>query len=181
MRWAGALVVAAGLACSGAAAQEFKSPVLIVDQERVFSESRIGEEATAEIEAQSAALAAENREIETQLIAEERALTEERADHTPEAFRELANAFDVKVQSLRDQQDEKARAIARTRDERRKNFVQEIVPVLSEIVRERGALVVLERRDVFLSAELIDITDAVIARMEAQDPPSGEPTADPEN
>ena len=45
--------------------------------------------------------------------------------------------------------------------------VLSIAALISEIVRERGALIVLDRRDVFLSADRIDITDDAIARINA--------------
>ena len=34
--------------------------------------------------------------------------------------------------------------------------------IISEIVRDKGAVVVIDRRDVFLSADRIDITDEAI-------------------
>ena len=47
----------------------------------------------------------------------------------------------------------------------------DIAALISEIVRERGALIVLDRRDVFLSADRIDITDDAIARINAASDP----------
>ena len=56
------------------------SPVLTIDSERMFRESAFGRRVSAEIEARSIELAAENREIEAALEAEERELTEQRPD-----------------------------------------------------------------------------------------------------
>ncbi len=111
--------------------------------------------------------AAENREIEAELLAEERELTERRPELPPDDFRALADAFDRKVQLLREQQDEKERELTQFREAERQRFFQEVAPVLSEIVRERRALVILDRRDVFLSADSIDITDEAIRRLDA--------------
>lgn len=78
-----------------------QSQVLVIDQERLFSESQLGAAALSEIEAAALELAAENRRIEAELLAEEQALTEQRGEVTPAAFSDLADAFDAKVQRLR--------------------------------------------------------------------------------
>ena len=143
-------------------------PVLTIDVERLLAESAFGRQLTAELEEAARRLAEENRKIEADLLAEERALTERRAELPTDEFRPLAEAFDEKVQRLRREQDEKELALADLREEGRQRFFQEAVPILSEILRERGALVLLDRRDVFLSADSIDITDAAIARIEAE-------------
>ncbi len=140
-------------------------PILTIDQDRLFSETRLGVETRADLERQAQELASENAEIENALIAEESELTERRATLDPDEFRALADAFDEKVQQFRAEQDEKARRLNRLQDEARAAFFNEIAVILSEIVREKGALVVIDRRDVFLSADRIDITDEAIARI----------------
>ena len=161
------LLAAAALAVAAAlplAAQQ-ASPILTIDQDRLFAETRLGEEALAELERQAQDLAAENAEIEARLIAEEKDLTERRAELPADEFRALADAFDERVQRLRAEQDQKTRALTRNRDDARAAFFNEIAVILSEIVREQGALVVIDRRDVFLSADRIDITDEAIQRV----------------
>ena len=115
------------------------------------------------VEAQE--LAAENNAIETELIGEERRLTEQRSTLQAQEFRTLADEFDQRVQRIRQEQDEKARDLTRTRDEARAAFFKEVAAIISDIVREKGALVVIDRRDVFLSADRIDITDEAIQRV----------------
>ena len=157
-------------ACLGAWAQEaplVQSPILVLDQERLFTGSRAAEKISAEIEAAAEALAEENRRIESELTAEELSLTELRPTMDPGEFRVLADAFDEKVQRLRTEQDAKALDLQRRRDQDRQTFLRQITPLLAEIVRERGAVAVLDRRSVFLSAEAIDITDEAIDRINA--------------
>ena len=161
------LALSAGTALAQQPQVELPPPVLTIDTERLLADSAFGRALTAGVEAAARKLAEENRRIEADLLAEERSLTEQRAGMAPDAFRPLAEAFDEKVQRVRDEQDEKERALVDLREEGRQRFFQEAVPVLSEIVRERGALVLLERRDVFLSADSIDITDLAISRIDA--------------
>ncbi|MDJ0630331.1 MAG: OmpH family outer membrane protein [Rhodobacter sp.] len=155
------------------------SPILTLDQERLFAGSRAAEEISAAIEAAAAQLAAENRVIEAELTAEELELTELRPTLAPDEFRALADAFDEKVQRLRAEQDAKALELQRRRDQERQTFFRQITPVLAEIVRERGALAVLDRRSVILSADTIDITEEAVARINSafdEAPPAEEET-----
>ncbi len=142
-------------------------PILVIDIERVFSATVAGQRVTRALEERFAALAAENRRIEAELMAEERQLTELRPTMDPEEFRKLADEFDARVQRIRAEQDAKQKALQEQRAAERQDFVDNIAPVLSEIGRERGALVILERRAVLLSADAIDITDEAIARINA--------------
>jgi len=143
------------------------SPVLVVDTERVFQSSQIGQKITADLEAKLAALVAENRIIEEDLVAEELALTQQRATLDPVAFRALADLFDQKVQEIRSAQDQKQRELQLLQEAENNLFLDSIGPILSAIGRERGAYVVLDRRSVLLSADTIDITQEAIARLNA--------------
>ncbi len=169
--------LAAALLCGGAVAQEATTPVLVLDPERLFEQSAWGQAALSRIEAESAALVAENRRIEAELIAEERALTEQRATMEVEDFRALADTFDEKVQRLRAEQDAKTRGVQSLREEEQERFFGLIAPILSDLVRSRGATVVLDRRSVFLAVTAADITEEAIAAVDAQ---LGQGTLEPE-
>lgn len=158
-------LLALALAWVSPVAAQTNAPILTIDQDRLFSETQLGAQKLAELESQAQELASENEAIENALIAEELELTEKRAELTPEEFRDLANAFDERVQKLRGEQDEKARLLNRLRDDAQGQFLRDSAGIISEIVRARGALVVLDRRDVFLSADSIDITNEAIRRI----------------
>ena len=143
------------------------TPVLTIDQDRLLSETRLGAATLQALEAQAQELAEENQRIEDALIAEELELTEKRTTLEAAEFRELADAFDERVQQLRAEQDNKVRLLNRSREEAQSQFLRDAAPIISEIVRMRGALVVIDRRDVFLSADSIDITDEAIDRINA--------------
>ncbi len=166
-----ALCVLLGLAlASQSAAQQLgvRDPlVLTIASDRLFSESAFGQRVLLEIEAESAQLAEENERIVAELSSEEKDLTQKRAELPPEEFRPLAQAFDEKVQSHRDGQRAKLDALARRSEESRQTFYALVQPVLIELMRETGAAVVLERANVFLSADTSDITDEAIARINA--------------
>ncbi|MDW4548761.1 OmpH family outer membrane protein [Defluviimonas sp. D31] len=150
-----------------AIAEPVASPVLTLDQERLFAESLWGRRATDRIEAASTELGAENRRIEAELTAEERALTERRPTMAVEEFRAAADAFDAKVTEIRRTQDAKAREIGRLHDVERQRFFAAAFPALREVLRGRGAVVILDSRAIFLAADVIDVTDELIARVDA--------------
>lgn len=161
------LALASGVALGqGTPAFEVAAPILTIDQDRVYAASAFGQRIAREIERRAADLASENRRIEADLEAEERALTEARPTLAPEEFRRRADAFDARVVALRTEQDAKARALGALRDQAREAFWRDSLPALGQILAERGAVAILDRRVVFLAANAIDITDAAVARID---------------
>lgn len=166
-----ALLLAAllGIGAGAGAAQDGlpRASILTISPERLFAESDFGKRVAAEIETAASELAAENRQIEAELTAEEKTLTEKRPETTPSDFRDLADAFDQKVQQIRREQDAKARDLTRSRDEAQAEFLIAIRPVLEEVMRDAGANVILERSSVFLSTNATDVTDLAVQRIDA--------------
>ena len=142
------------------------SPVLTIDSERLFHDSAFGQRVTREIEVESEQLATENREIEAALEAEERDLTEKRSQMKPAQFRLLADAFDEKVQRTRAEQAAKNRALSEALDLERERFLSAAAPVLEQLMRNSDAAVILERRRVFVSSSVIEVTDESIALLD---------------
>jgi Skp family chaperone for outer membrane proteins len=144
------------------------SPILMLRQDEVFEGSAFGRAALERRDAASRDLIAENRQIEAALEAEERDLTMRRATLPQAEFRALSEAFNEKVEGIRTAQDAKARAVGRMTDDDRARFLQAMVPVLAEIMAERGALVILDQQSVVLSFDRVDITAETIARIDAR-------------
>lgn len=145
-----------------------QSLILTVAPETLYAQSDFGKRVAREIEAESAEIAAENRRIEAELTAEERELTELRNSLDPTDFRTRAEAFNEKVQRLRREQDEKARAVGTRNEEARRILLTSVQPVLLQLMVESGAVAVLDRRVVLLSVESVDITEQAIRRVNAE-------------
>ncbi|MFT5869791.1 MAG: Skp family chaperone for outer membrane protein [Paracoccaceae bacterium] len=141
--------------------------ILILNQERFFSDSQYGEQAQSEFDAASAELARENRQIERDLIEEEQHLVELRTQMVAIDFRVLADEFDTRVEAIRSAQDTKVRSLTSLVEQVRQSYFEQAFPVLLEIVRDRGAAVIMDTRSVILSAETVDITDDAIAMVDA--------------
>ncbi|GAA4229207.1 Skp family chaperone for outer membrane proteins [Sagittula marina] len=167
------MLAAAGTCSGGLFAQPsdlgmIQSNVLVVDIDRMFSESAYGRQLNDEIEQASAEIVAQNRRIETELTAEELTLTGQRSSLPREDFRKLAEEFDEKVQRLRAEQDAKAESLRNRGDENRREFLQAARPVLETLMRASNALVIIERRDVVITADAVDVTDRAIALIDAR-------------
>ncbi|MFP4327444.1 MAG: OmpH family outer membrane protein [Paracoccaceae bacterium] len=147
--------------------QPVQSLILTIESDRLFVDSAYGERIAREIEAEGQRLAAENRRIEADLSEEEEGLTERRDTLPAAEFRELADAFDEKVQRIRREQDAKARELNQRGDEARRAFFGQVQPVLEQIMVAAGAAVIVERRTVVMSADVIDVTEEALERIDA--------------
>lgn len=151
----------------GQQAGQNQSAVLTINQERLFSGSLYAERIRRELEVDKARLEKDVRQIEADLIAEEKSLTEQRASMPADEFRKLADAFDEKVQGIRKAQKAKASNLNQKLERERAAFYKLVLPVIGQLMQERGALVVLDQRTVFVSANAVDITDAALERIDA--------------
>jgi len=147
---------------------QVQSPVLLIDSDQLYVNSRFGQRILEEVEAENATIIAENQRIATELEAEEKALTEQRPTLEPDAFRILADEFDEKVQAIRREQEVKARLIVRKQDEARRDFLTTAAPILEQMMIEAGATVVLERRQGLLFRNSVDITREATLRINAE-------------
>ena len=163
-----AAVTAPDATSTGAGTLPMQSPVLTIDPDRLFTGSKFGQRVEREYEDKARQLAAENRIKEGELTAEERDLTERRPKLTPEEFRKLADAFDAKVEGIRAAQGAKNSDLDHQREAERQRFLQTALPVLGDLVRETGAVAILNTQAIFLAFRGIDITDRAIQRIDAK-------------
>lgn len=177
MGWARAFAVSLALTAGAqvASAQEHlgfpvgetQSQVLVIEFERAFASSAFGQRVSRELQEQRAAIGAESQRISEELTQEEQRLTDLRDSVSAEDFRRMAKEFDLRVQELRNGQDEKARALNAFNDSAQQVFFAAALPVLNEILQERGATLLLDRRQVFLSLDSVDITGLAVERINA--------------
>lgn len=148
-------------------ARVLTSPVLTLDQDALFAGSAFGKRVQQELERDRAALAQENRRIEAELVQEELALTEQRESTPADVFADFANAFDRKVQEVRETQDVKSIQLQQRLDRERQAFLGQAGRVIAELVRRRGGIVVIDRNVILLSFEGVDITEDAITAIDA--------------
>ena len=151
-----------------ASAQEVTPQILVFDMNRIFFETLYGRRIAEDLNQSALALQTENEEIVATLTEEERSLTLRRPTMTPEDFRAEADAFDEKVQEVRRVRDAKNVELQTTNAEQRAAFEDRVQGVIANVMIERGAVIVLEQRNVVMSVRAANITDDVIARVDAE-------------
>lgn len=153
---------------------EVQTPILTLDTDRLLNDSAAGRAVDRDLAEKSAALAAENRRIEAELTEEEKDLSVRRPSLTSEQFRAEAAAFDEKVTTIREEQDAKLRDLQARSEAARRSILLAANPVLASILRDTGAVAILEKGNLIVALQTIDITDTAIERLDAaMDDPAG--------
>lgn len=145
--------------------QQVQSAIVTVDVESLFTQSVYGQRVVRDYTQGRDALAQENRRIAAALRAEELALAAQRAEMDGEVFRIEAEAFDEKAQGIRRAQDAKERQLEADLDAGRSAFLIAARPILEQLMADRGAFAILDRRSVLLSVGSIDVTEDALARI----------------
>ncbi|MDB4053120.1 OmpH family outer membrane protein [Octadecabacter sp.] len=136
--------------------------ILTVDVDGLFTQSQFGSRIGQLYTEGREALAIENRRIAGALRDEELALTQQRPDMESDVFLAEAEAFDDKAQGIRRAQDAKERDLEETLTNGRDQFLEVARPILGQLMVDRGAFAILDRRSVLLSLGSIDVTEAAI-------------------
>ncbi len=113
----------------------------------------------------------EARKLNSAFEEEERRLTEQRPTLPPEEFRKLSDAFDARVVKARRDQDERASALAQQFDQRRRQFYAQVAPILVMLMDRYGAKAIFDENSVLLADQTLNITEAVIAEIDANATP----------
>ncbi|MCW1956671.1 OmpH family outer membrane protein [uncultured Lentibacter sp.] len=163
------LALGACLWAAGALGQSLSEPraeVVIVDPNRLFAETLFGQHISEALEAEAAELSANNRRLEDELRAEEKELTEKRPTMTAIDFRDAAEAFDKKVQAIRRERQDRARALEDRRTTAEQRFLATAQGVLVDLMNERGASILLDMRSIILRDAAIDITNDAVRKID---------------
>ncbi|WP_371171094.1 OmpH family outer membrane protein [Aliiroseovarius sp. 2305UL8-7] len=155
---------------SRAAAQDLGtaiSQIVTIDRQRLFSDTIYGRRVVEAVETARQQIRAENQIVETELRDEERRLTEQKTELSPEAFRKLADEFDAKVEALRVKATAREQEFASKLEQDQAEFFERIGPVLGQLVRELGAVVILDQRAILLTTQNIDITELALQRIDS--------------
>ena len=151
------------------APQIVRSLILVFDRDRVIAASQAGRTLGEDIRARQTELLSENDTIAAELEARERALSEARDGMDEAEFRAAADAFDAEVVATRATQAQKAQALQSDYDTGLQEVEALMNVALTQVARAAGAVAVFEIGQVYLRADAIDITDEVIAVMDARD------------
>lgn len=171
-----------------AGAQPRTEDVLVISRERVLQDSGVARRLNEAEAALTEELQARIDGVKSRLSTEEQELTRLRNTLPREEFERRVQSFDQTVRRERRLTQRRAAALQTAFRRARAELAEALVPILVAISRERGAKLVLDRDQILLAHPSIDVTDEVIAMMDARVPlpelptlEELEPLPEPEN
>ncbi|MEM6306840.1 MAG: OmpH family outer membrane protein [Pseudomonadota bacterium] len=142
--------------------------VLVIDTDSVFQQSTYATELLGDLDAAVKALQEENQQLFDTLRAEELRLSELRKTTNSQEFSVMAAEFDENVRRIRQTQGEKERQLQAQQTRIRAVFDGRLSDVITQVMQDRGAAVVLDRTDgVIQYTPQSDITGEVVSRIDA--------------
>ena len=138
------------------------SSLFTVDMSKLFRSSDFGKNIISANNKASRELQNENEELETELLSEEKELSEQRKLLSADEFRPKALEFDQKVSIIRTEQGAKEKNLRNKARQEEAAFYNRIYPLLYKLLTDRGGLVLVDQRNAVLWDSSSDITDDAI-------------------
>ena len=141
---------------------------VVVDFDEVFRTTLYGRRIIKEFQQANQSLSKEFERIAEELVAEEKKLSDLRSSTEPSAFREMALAFDQKSTRLRQEQEDKRVELKLAGDAAQSDLLQKFGPIFVQVMQERNATILLEKKQVVLVIASADITKEAIRRIDQE-------------
>jgi outer membrane protein len=151
-----------------AIAQQLSPPVIvIVDMDRVVNESAAGKQAGTELQAKAQALQTRRTTLAGQLQSEAQAIQQGQQNKT------LAGpALEQRIKAFQDKENSANQELARGQDDigrSRQYVIQQITtaadPIITQVMRERGASLALQKGATLQHTASLEVTTDVITRL----------------
>lgn len=174
-RIAMAVALALGLSFSVVAAQAAPAVILVVDTQAVFAQSKAGQSIRTQYEEQAKKIMADGKKTDDALQADAKKLQEERAllsqDDLQKRFQSLQQRTGEFQQSIQIKQQGLQVGVQRAEAQ----VEAALRPIFAEIMKEKGATLLLDQAvvlaggaDLDISAEVLKRLDAKLARVEVK-------------
>tara|TARA_R110000824_G_scaffold3234_4_gene15225 strand:- start:139712 stop:140314 length:603 start_codon:yes stop_codon:yes gene_type:complete len=139
--------------------------ILIVDSESVYAQSKVGQSIRTQFQEQAKKLQAESAKTESALQADDKKLGEERALLSPEDFQKKAQALQKRVMEYQQSMQEKGQALQLGVKQAENKVGAAMQPIFADVMREKGATVLLDQQVVLAGGSDLDITAEVLKRL----------------
>lgn len=143
-------------------------PILTIDPQSLFLHSAWGRRVNDSIGIESKEIEAENDRLADEFAREEQELTALRGSLPADEFRRRADEFDKRVVEVRRQRDGVLRALDTRVDAERTAFFRAALPILEQVMKERGAQVVLNHSATLAALPAVDVTEDLVARVDSE-------------
>ena len=146
-------------------AQAAQSNILIVDLERVSSDSAAGKNGQSQLQAKAQTVQARVKTLSDQIGAEYQALDKARASMAQEAFQAKVKDLEARRGNAENEVRGRQQDLAQSADYVRRQILDAVNPIITTIMRERGAQMVLVQDATMAYVPSVDVTDEVIKRL----------------
>lgn len=163
-----ASLVVAGALPSLAMAQAQQVSIIVVDMERVVTQSAAGKQAMTEIDGKMKAAQARANTLQGQLKTEADAIQAGQANNSLSgaALDTRVKAFGEKQQTAQQELGKLEADIQRSRQWVLKQISDKVGPIVSDVMKERGATLAIPRAAALQFAPAMDATTEVLTRLD---------------
>jgi Skp family chaperone for outer membrane proteins len=142
----------------------------VIDYERILRDAAAARSIQAQIETRRQAYQIEISKEEQRLHEADKEFARQRSLLTPEAFAEKRRAFEEDVSEVQRLVQQRRRELDRLAETARNEVDTALTEILTGIVEERGINLVLPSSRVLFYARKIDLTEEVLAKLDARLP-----------
>lgn len=168
LAWAVLALLSASHVPAGAQPAEGKPSapvVIVVDTNRIQRDAQAGKAIVAQREKYQQAFSGEFEAARKDLQKQEMELSKQKAVLGPQAFEERVRSFNEEVAAFQRRYQSALRALEKSTAAAHNQLQKATIEATSEVAGEMGAGLVLHKQNVFLHDERMDVTDAVIERV----------------
>jgi outer membrane protein len=166
-----AAIVASPCSIGAALAQPLPTAVAaVIDYQRILRDAAAARSIRDQIEARRKSYQEEISKQEQELHEEDKAFAKQRSVLTPEAFAEKRREFEQRVADVQKLVQERRRTLDNVSVAALNEVKKALIEVVTSIADERGFNLVLPTSDVLFFARKIDLTDEVLAKLDARLP-----------
>lgn len=142
------------------------SDVLVVDIEKVFANSLSGKSLIDQIKTEGDAIRASRDKAQKDLEADAKKIDEQKTLLTPEALRAKADELRLKEISKNQEIQQELRKLETAQATARNEILKKLSPILTEVMKQKGADAIIEARLALISSPDINVTDVVVKRLD---------------
>jgi outer membrane protein len=170
-----ALAAAPAAAQQPAAAPGGPLKVAVIDTEKILLSSQAGKKALADLKKLQEQREAELRGKAQELKDLQTKISEGRLSLAQDKLAELSKQYEEKEITLRRQQDDATRELNKKRDEMLAQIDNRVMPVINQVGKDLGYTLIFRKFEsgLIYADEAIDITAAVIQRLDGAAPAQG--------
>ncbi|MGC6511358.1 MAG: OmpH family outer membrane protein [Parvibaculales bacterium] len=140
--------------------------VLVVDIQKVFANSLSGKSLNSQVKEKTDAIRATRDKAQKDLEADAKKIEDQKTLLTPEALRAKADELRLKEIAKNQELQQELRKLETAQAAAQSEILKKLSPILSDVMKEKGADAIMEARLALISNPDINVTDVVVKRLD---------------